>query len=123
MRRLLIATLVLFAFANLARAALALQQLALGDVPVAEPPAYLFVISLAWAAVFATCAFGFARSRRWAARVTISAIVLYQTNLWLNHLVFARSSEAVASAGFAALLSALSIVIVSGAALWVRRKQ
>lgn len=122
MRRLLIVALSLFALANIARAFLALQQLALTDVPVAEPPAYLFVTSLAWAAIFATCAFGFAQSRGWAARVTIAAIMLYQANLWLNHFVFARSPEAAARAGFAALLSVISIVLIAGAALWIQRK-
>lgn len=122
MRRLLIAALVLFTLANVVRAFLALQQLVLTDVPMAEPPAYLFAMSLAWAAVFAMCAFGFAWSRRWAARVTIAAIVLYQANLWLNHFVFARSPEAAARAGFAALLSVASIVLIAGAALFVQRK-
>jgi hypothetical protein len=122
MRRLLIAALIAFTLANLIRAALVLQQIALVDVPVAEPPAYVFVMSLAWAAAFGGCAFGFARSRGWAARVTIAVIVLYQANLWLNHLVFARSPEAAARAGFAALLSVLSIVLVSGVALWIQHR-
>lgn len=123
MRRLLTAALILLTLANIARALLALQQIALVDVPVAEPPAYIFVMSLAWAVVFAMCAFGCARSRGWAARVTIAAIVLYQANLWLNHFVFARSPEAAARAGFAALLSVISIVLVAGAAIFVHRKQ
>jgi len=123
MRRLLIAALIAFTLANLIRAALAIQQAASPDVPVAEPPAYLFLISLVWAAAFGACAFGFARSLRWAARVTIAVIVLYQANLWLNHFVFARSPEASARAGFAALLSVLSIVLITGAALWVQHKR
>ena len=109
--------------ANILRAVLALQQSMLLDVPVAEPPAYLFVMSLAWAAAFGACVFGLARSRGWAARVTIAVIVLYQANLWLNHFVFARSPEASARAGFAALLSVLSIVLITGAALWVQHKR
>lgn len=123
MRRVLIAALIAFTLANIIRAALAIQQAALPDVPVAEPPAYVFVMSLVWAAAFGASAFGFARSRRWAARVTIAVIVLYQANLWLNHFVFARSPEANARAGFAALLSAASIVLVAGAALWVQHKK
>jgi hypothetical protein len=123
MRRLLIAALIAFTLANIIRAVLAIQQVALPDVPVTEPPAYLFVMSLVWAAAFGACAFGFARSRRWAARVTIAVIVLYQANLWLNHFLFARSPEASARAGFAALLSAASIVLVAGVALWVQRKK
>ena len=123
MRRLLIVALIAFTFTNIVRAALALQQAALPDVPVAEPPAYMFVMSLVWAAAFGACVFGFARSRGWAARVTIAIIVLYQANLWLNHFLFARSPEANARAGFAGLLSVASIVLVAGAALWVERKK
>jgi hypothetical protein len=123
MRRLLIAALIAFSLANLIRAALALQLLALADVPVTEPPAYVFLMSIAWAAGFGACAIAFARSRAWAARVTIAVIVLYQANLWLNHFVFARSPESEARAGFAALLSVASIVIVAGAAMLVQRKQ
>jgi hypothetical protein len=123
MRRLLIIALIAFAFANLIRAALAAQQAALLDVPVAEPTAYVMVISAAWAAAFGACAFAFLRSRAWAARVTIAVIVLYQANLWLNHLAFARSPEAEARAGFAALLSVASIAFVAGAAILVQRKQ
>ena len=65
---------------------------------------------------------GFARSRGWAARVTIASIVLYQANLWLNHFVFAKSPEAAARAGFAALLSVASIVVIAGAAMFIQRK-
>lgn len=121
MRRLLIASLILFALANLIRAVLALQQAGITDITAAEPPAYVMVISVVWMAVFGACAFGVARSRPWAARVTIAVIVLYQANLWLNHVLFTRSPEAEARAGFAALLSVLSIVLVSGAAFWVGR--
>ena len=122
-RRVLIAALIAFALANTLRAVLALQQFALTDVPLAEPPAYVLAISLAWASAFGVCAFAFVRSRWWAARVTIAVIVLYQANLWLNHFVFARSPEAEARAGFAALLSVVSIVLVAGAALWVQHKR
>lgn len=121
MRRLLIAALIAFMIANLARAVLVVQQAALTDVSVAEPPAYIFLMSLSWAAAFAGCAFGFARSRGWAARVTIAVIVVYQANLWLNHFVFSGSPEAEARAGFAAGLSVVSIVLITGAALLAQR--
>ncbi|PJF47378.1 MAG: hypothetical protein D6709_01185 [Chloroflexi bacterium] len=110
----------LFALANAARAFLAVQQAArLLDLPAAAPAPYVALMSVAWAIAFGACAAGLARARRWAARVTIVAIVLYQANLWLNHLAFTRSSEASARAGFGALLSALSILCIGGAALWL----
>lgn len=122
-RRVLIVALALFAIANFARAFLAVQQaVQLPDLPVAAPPAYLVSMSMVWTVAFGACAYGMARSRGWAPRVTIAVIVLYQANLWLNHLVFSRSSEAEARFGFAALLSTLSILFISGAAWWVERQ-
>lgn len=119
----LVVASALFALANAARAILAAQQLAhLPDLPVAAPPIYIVLMSVGWAIAFSVCAFGLARSRRWAARVTIVVIVLYQANLWLNHLAFARSSEAYARAGFGVLLSMLSILSMGGAALWLDRR-
>lgn len=113
----------LFALANAARAVLAAQQFArLPDLPVAAPPTYIALMSVGWAIAFGVCAFGLARSRRWAARVTIVVVMLYQANLWLNYLAFARSSEAHARAGFSLLLSALSILCIGGAALWLDRR-
>jgi hypothetical protein len=127
MRRLLAIALALFCLANAARAVLAVQEAnQLPDVPSAIPPGYVSAMSVAWAVAFGVCAYGIWRSRHWAPRVTIVAIVLYQANLWLNHIVFTRSPEANERIGFAALLSALSIVLISGAALfleWRTRRQ
>jgi hypothetical protein len=123
MRRLLALALALFSAANVWRAVLSAQQaIALPDLPTAEPPLYLAAMSSAWAVAFGACAFGIMRSRRWAPRVTIAAIVLYQANLWLNHIAFSRSSEAAARVGFAALLSVASIVLIAAAALWCERQ-
>lgn len=123
MRLALVVATALFALANAARALLAAQQAArLPDLPAAAPAPYVALMSAAWAVGFGVCALGLARARRWAARVTIMVIVLYQANLWLNHLAFTRSSEAHARAGFGALLSALSILCVGGAALWLKRR-
>lgn len=113
----------LFALANAARALLAAQQATrLPDLPAVAPAPYIALTSVAWAIAFGACALGLARAHRRAARVTIAVIVLYQANLWLNHFAFARSSEANARAGFGALLSALSILCVGGAALWLDRR-
>ncbi|MCS6849479.1 MAG: hypothetical protein RMN52_17405 [Anaerolineae bacterium] len=122
-RLVLVVVSSLFALANVVRAFLAVQQAnRLPDLPVAAPAPYIMLMSAAWAIAFGVCAFGLARAHRWAPRVTIIVIVLYQANLWLNHLAFARSSEANARAGFGILLSALSIVAVGGAALWLDRR-
>jgi hypothetical protein len=123
MRRLLAIVLALFCLANAARAVLAAQQaLYLPGVPTAISPGYLSATSAVWAVVFGACAYGIWRACRWAPRVTIAAIVLYQANLWLNFAAFARSPEAFERVGFAALLSAISIVFVCSAALWCQRK-
>lgn len=121
-RRVLAVTLALFSLANVARAILAIQQaIQLPDLPVAAPPLYLVVMSVVWAIAFSVGVYGVVRSRHWASRVTIAVIVLYQANLWLNHFAFSRSTEATARAGFAALLSALSIAFISSAVLWSGR--
>jgi hypothetical protein len=123
MRRLLACALALFSAANAARAALALQQaMQLPDLPSTPPPAYLIAMGAAWALAFGACAYGIFRSRRWAPRVTITAIVLYQANLGFNHVAFSRSSEAEARVGFAALLSVASIALITAAALWCERR-
>jgi hypothetical protein len=123
MRRLLALALALFSAANAARTILALQQaIQLPDLPSSPPPAYLAAMGVIWAVVFGACAVGIAQSRRWAPRVTIAAIVLYQANLWFNHAAFTRSPEAEARVGFAALLSVASIVVIGAAALWCERR-
>ncbi|GIV84763.1 MAG: hypothetical protein KatS3mg052_1770 [Candidatus Roseilinea sp.] len=120
MRLALVVATALFALANAARALLAVQQAArLPDLPAAAPAPYVAIMSVAWAIAFGACALGLARARCWAARVTIVTIVLYQAHLWLNHWAFTRSSEANARAGFGTLLSALSILCIGGAALWL----
>ncbi|MCS7055794.1 MAG: hypothetical protein NZM18_06425 [Thermoflexales bacterium] len=122
-RHALVIACLLFAFANVARAILVVQQAArLPDLPVAAPAPYIALMSAIGGIAFGVCAFGLACSRRWAPRVTIVTIVSYQAYLWLNHIAFARSSEATERAGFGILLSALSIACVGGAALWVDRK-
>jgi membrane protease YdiL (CAAX protease family) len=121
-RRTLILVLVLFSLANAARAALAIQFA--NTLPAdlsAIPPAYLVLMGLVWAFAFGLTAIGVWRSRQWAARGTITTIMLYQANLWLNHFAFSRSTEATQREGFAALLSVISFVLISGAALIVNR--
>lgn len=127
MKRVLVVALGLFSLANAVRLVQAIQQMQLeqtGQLPAglsAIPAAYLAAISLIWAVAFGFAAVNVARSRSWAARVTIAVIVLYQANLWLNHVAFTRSAEAEARVGFAALLSAGSIAAISIAALIVDR--
>jgi len=123
MKRLLVISLSLFALANVARAVLAAQQAAtLSSGLSAIPPGYIVVMGIGWAIAFGIAVFGGVRSRPWAARVTIAIIVLYQANLWLNHFAFSRSGEAYERTGFAALLSIVSIVLVSGAVMIVKRQ-
>jgi hypothetical protein len=123
MRRLLAIALALFCLANGARAFLAVQQtVQIPELPTAIPPAYLSAMSVVWAVAFGACALGMWQARRWAPRVTIAAIVLYQANLWLNYAVFTRSPEAFERTGFSALLSVISIILIGGAALWCERK-
>jgi hypothetical protein len=120
MRRLLALALALFCLANIARAFLAMQQaVQMPELPTAIPPVYLSAMSIVWAAAFGLCAVGIWQSHRWASRVTIVAIVLYQANLWLNYAVFTRSPDALERIGFSALLSAISIILIGGAALFL----
>ena len=122
MKRVLAFVLIVFSVANVARAILSLQEAQQSQVVTAVPPFYLVAMSSVWAIAFAVTAYGIVRDRRWAPRDTIATIVLYQANLWLNRLAFTRSSEATARIGFAALLSAVSIIVIGGAALIVERQ-
>jgi len=123
MRRALVVVSSLFALANAARAVLTIQQaIRLPDLPTAAPPPYMALMSAIWAFAFGASALGLARSRGWAPRATIAVILLYQANLWLNHLAFTRSTDAAERAGFGVLLSLLSILSVGGAALWLDRR-
>jgi len=101
---------------NLARAILSiLQARALPDVPTSLPPWYVAAAGAVWFAVFAAAFVLAARRSARAAVFSLAALAVYQANLWLNRLALSRSSEAIETAGFRAILSALSFVALAGA--------
>ena len=113
--RLLIFILLLFCFANVFRALLALQQNAqLPQLPVSPAPLYEAVTSAAWVLIFSICTLGAWLRSQWAAWAAILAGVLNQAHVWVDRLAFSRSTESFQTLGFAAALSAillLSLVI------------
>jgi len=122
MKRVLTVVLIAFGIANIARLIVSGQTTQATQSGTALPPLYLAVMSGIWAVVFAWAAYATARAHPLAARDTIAAIVLYQANLWLNRLAFTRSPEVPARTGFAALLSTVSIVVITALALIVHRR-
>ncbi len=101
---------------NLARAVLSvLQARALPDLPTSLSPWVVAASGALWFAVFAAAFALVARRARHAAAFSLAAMAAYQANLWLNRLALSRSSEAIETAGFRAILSALSFAALAGA--------
>lgn len=85
-------------------------------------PIYLAVMSVCWASIFWVCVVAVVKKRKHAPRVSICATVLYQANLWLNHFVFTRSTEAFERVEFNALLSLVSLFVVTLPAIILERR-
>ena len=112
--RILLLVLLGFAVSQVWRAQIAWQQAQmLVDLPTALSPWYGVVTSAAWALIFATTLLMVWRHVRFAAVAAILAVVLNQAHVWLDRLLFSRSTESMQTLGFAALLSALLIIVVS----------
>jgi hypothetical protein len=122
-KRFLIIVLLFFSSINFARCFLAIQQfIVLPDLPTSMSPIYLAVMSVCWASIFWVCVVAVVKKRKHAPRVSICATVLYQANLWLNHFVFTRSTEAFERVEFNALLSLVSLFVVTLPAIILERR-
>jgi hypothetical protein len=116
---LLFIVLLLLCVENVARFGLSIQQaIQLPDLPTSLSPVYVAAMSAVWAVAFGACAYGVARLSAWAPRVVIVTVLLYEANLWINRLVFSRSSEAYATVGFRVLLTLALIGTTIGLLLW-----
>ena len=110
---LLLVILLLVCGENVARVLLSVQQARdLPQLATDLPPIYLAISSGWWAIAFAGCMIGVIVMNRWAPWATLLAAVLYEVNLWINLLAFARSGEAYATLGFRALISLLFLGLV-----------
>jgi hypothetical protein len=118
--RLLLGVLALLCLENLVRVGLSIQQaLQLSSLPTALSPIYVALTSMAWAAVYLACIVGVASQTAWAWWFAAGTVVLYEVYLWVTRLAFARSSEAFATLGFRAILSAVTLMVVLGlVGLW-----
>ena len=118
--------LAAFCLAQLWRAVLAVQELgAIPEIALSPPPLYLAITSAVWALVFGACLWVVAMRLRWAAVAAILAGVLNQAHIWLDRLLFSRSTESMQTLGFAAILSALFLVSlsISAAHFYARSKK
>ena len=111
--RILIFVLVLFCFANVFRAMLAFQQYTqLPDLPASPSPLYAAITSAAWSLIFGICVAGAWLRSRWVTWAAILAGVLNQVHVWLDRLAFSRSTESFQTLGFAAVLSAILLLLI-----------
>jgi len=100
---------------NLARAALALNPSSFEQtLPLAMPLPYLAAGGLVWGMVFIAAAVGVWRLRPWARRLLLSAIVIYQAHIWINHFIFDTSDYARLVWPFQVGVSAAWVVAVWG---------
>ena len=105
--------LALFCLSNLLRSVLAAQQLVqLPDVSASSSFAYVAVTSAGWAAVFAICTIAALLRQRWMAWAAILVAVFNQTHVWVDRLLFSRSTESFQTLGFAAFVSFLLLLII-----------
>ena len=110
-RKWLVLVLVGFSVAHLWRAVLAIQQAQfLGGLTASPSPWYIAVTSLLWALVFGICIVMVVRHVRFAPVAAILAGVLNQAHIWLDRLLFSRSTASMQTLGFAALLSAVFLI-------------
>lgn len=102
-----------FTLAQLWRMALALRELGgIPEIALSPPPLYIAVTSGLWAIVFAVCLGVVLMNLRWGALAAILAGVLNQAHVWLDRLLFSRSTESMQTLGFAAILSALFLILL-----------
>lgn len=80
---------------NLARAWLALHsEPFVASLHLTMPLLYLAGGAMVWGMVFCVAAFGAWRTWPWARRLLLSAIVLYQLHIWINHVAFDTAAYA-----------------------------
>jgi len=98
---------------NLQRFTQALSQAELmRSLGLDAPQIALAMTGAAWSAGFGAAAIGLYRLQDWARRWTLAAIVLYQINVWLIRLGFARAPDEALTRPADAAISLAMIVIV-----------
>ncbi len=122
--RLLSLVIAWFCLENLARAGIAIAQAReLAALPSAMSPYYVTAISAGWCVAFGANLLVVWLRPAWRVAMSLSVMTLYQANLWLNQLVFARSSEATETAGFRAILTAASFAALAAGLALARRSE
>lgn len=121
-----LAVLLLGSGLNLARAAWAWQRTGTLNslpAPTSMPMALLAGTSLVWGLVFFVCGLGLWRLRPWGRTFTLSAVTLFHTHIWLNHVLFDRSDYARQVQPFAVVHTLVTLFVVWGFLYWpsVRR--
>lgn len=83
------------AVGNLGRGIVALQYaFNLPDLSTTVPLSYFAAMGGFWSAAFFTCTVGLSCFREWGRRLALTAVTLYQTNVWINHVLFDVSNYA-----------------------------
>ena len=120
--RLLSLVLLWFCLENLARIVLSLRQAReLSGIATALSPYYVAAISAVWLCAFAGNLMVVWLRPEWTVPLSLSVMALYQANLWLNRLVFLRSSEATETTGFHAILTVASFAALAIGLVAARR--
>jgi hypothetical protein len=116
--------LLLVGLGNLARGILALVSSArLPDLPLTASWSYLAATGLFWGLVLSTLAFCLAGFLGWARVATLAAATVFQTHVWVSHLVFDANEYAHRTWPRDLALTGLFLTIVWGVLCWpsVRR--
>jgi hypothetical protein len=106
---------------NLARAVWALRQAdALADISLSTtlPMPLLAATSLVWSVVFGVCCVGLWRLRPWGRTGTLAAVTLFHGHIWLNHILFDRSTYARQVWPFAIVHTLAALFVVWGFLKW-----
>jgi len=102
-----------FTLSLLWRMVLALREMgSIPEIAFSPPPLYIAITSGVWALIFAACLGAVLLNLRWGALAAILAGVLNQAHVWLDRLLFSRSTESMQTLGFAAILSALFLILL-----------
>lgn len=102
-----------FVLSQLWRMGLALREIgSIPEIAISPPPLYIAITSGLWAVIFGACLGVVMLNLRWGALAAILAGVLNQAHVWLDRLLFSRSTESMQTLGFAAILSALFLILL-----------
>jgi hypothetical protein len=117
--------LLLVGLGNLARGSLAITSARrLPDLPLTASWTYLAATGLFWGLAFGVLSFCLASFRPWARVASLASATVFQTHVWVNHLLYDANEYARRTWPRDLLLTALFLGIVVSVLSWpsVRRE-